>query len=365
MSKKRILFYSDDFKTQNWKKELEKFNCDIIENSTHRLNYFQNILYHARVFFGHFLENKKIDVFVFRYLNDSHHLRVSVEYLLRDLLTIVLCKILGTKIIWLLHNIDRETKVHYPLINNIRRKIVNKSADRVLVTDPHLMKFALNYGIKQEKLDWICFGEPKKEKPTELNKELKKKIQKFKNNLIKEKGMKNLIVGLCVSEPAKKKTHYLFADSMVGPLKDDPECCLVLVMIGNFPEGKEYNVAKESVEKSPYILYIEDSFSVNEHFIADEIDFFYRSMSDYSVAYTLYVACALGKPTITHRFGALPTIIKRENIGFIIDDKSLININLLNSIKNWTPEGNSNFLIQRSWNIGAKRLLYNVNKILA
>lgn len=365
MSKVRILFYSDDFKTESWQKELNKLDCEVVSNSADRLKYFHNILYHARVLIDQFFNKKKIDVFVFRYLNDNQHLRVSLEYLFRDLITVVLCTLMGTKMIWLLHNIDKETKVRHPLISKLRRKIVGFGCNRILVTDPHLIEFALEYGIEKDKLDWICFGEPEKKKPDKRNQVLKEKIKSFKENLSKEIGIKNIIVGLCVSEPAKKKSHYLFADSVAGRLEDAQDSCLVLVMIGSFPNGVIYDEAKEKVNLSPYVLHIDEAFLVNEHYISDEIDFFYRSMTDHSVAYTLYVACSLGKPTVTHNTGALPVIIQRENIGFVLEDNYLKSSDMFNAIKGWNSEGNLQFLTKRSWQIGAERLMENISKIVS
>lgn len=361
MSKTRLLFYSDDFKTENWSRELEKLGCEVVRNSTKRFKYFHNTLFHARVILNHFVQGKKIDVFVFRYLNDSQHLRVSLEYLARDFINVILCKLLRVKLIWLMHNIDKETIVRFPLISKIRRKIVSGGCDRILATDPHLIEFAVEYGIDREKLDWICFGPPEKLIPDKQNQLLKKKIENFKKSFYK-KGIKNVTVGLCVSEPAKKKAHYLYADSITGAFKNDETTCVILVMIGKFPEGKEYEAAKEKVKRSPYILHIDESISVDEHYISEHIDFFYRSLTDHSIAYTVYVACDVGKPLITHNIGSLPVIIQRENIGFVLNGKTVEESNIIHDIKNWKPDGNLKFLEKRTWQNGAERLMNNIHK---
>ncbi len=361
MSKIRIQFYSDDFKTENWSRELSDLGCEVLKNPSQRLKYFSNIFWHARTLLKQYFLNKKVHVFVFRYLNDSHYLRVSLEYLMRDLVTVMVCKALSIRTIWFLHNIDRETKVHYPFISRMRRTLVSYASDRVLVTDPHLIEFALKYGIDEKKLDWICFGIPDKTLLDEQNLSLRSKIEDFKISFYK-KGFKNVIVGLCVSEPAKKKTHYLYADSIVGPCNEPKDTCVILVMIGNYPEGDQYLEAKQRVKDSPFILYIEESFSVNELYISDHIDFFYRSLSDQSVAYTLYVACNLNKPIITHNIGALPLIVEREKIGFVLRDHKHEFSDILISLTSWNSEGNKNFLKERSWRIAAERMLDNIKK---
>ncbi|CAN5218698.1 hypothetical protein BH23BAC3_BH23BAC3_33700 [soil metagenome] len=361
MSKIRIQFYSDDFKTENWGRELEKLGCEVVKNPSKKSRYFHNIFYHSRTLLKQFFQKKKVHVFVFRYLNDSIYLRVSLEYLIRDMVTVMACKVLGIKILWFLHNIDRETKVRHPFISRLRRALVSYASDRVLVTDPLLIEFAINYGIDEKKLDWICFGVPDKAIPDEQNLSLRSNIENFKQSFY-QKGFKDVVVGLCVSEPAKKKVHYLYADSIVGPRNEPENTCVVLVMIGNYPEGDKYQDAKKRVKKSPYILYIEESFSVNELYIADYIDFFYRSLSDQSIAYTLYVASDLNKPIITHNIGAMPLIVERENIGFVIRNSAHELSEIIISLAAWSSEGSKNFLKERTWKIAAERMLENIKK---
>lgn len=361
MSKIRILFYTDDFKTDQWGSELEKNGCEVVPNAKEQLKYFSNILWHARIILKQFFKGERVHVFVFRYLNDNKHLRVTLEYLIRDLLTIILCKLTNIKILWILHNIDKETIVHFPLICKIRRAMVSFASKRVLVTDPLLMNHALEHGIKKSRLDWTCFGIPPKNVLDERNIKLRKQIVDFKNSFRKE-GIRHVALGLCVSEEAKKKVHYLYADSIVGKCKEREDACVVLVMIGKYPAGEEFQKAKQRINDSPYILYFDESFPVNEPYIADHIDFFYRSMTDYSIAYTLYVACDVGKPVFTQDFGALPEIIEQENIGFTLNGSPHTHSKIITSLESWSSGGSNTFLAQRNWKTGAERLLNNIHK---
>lgn len=362
MAKIRILFYSDDFKTHQWGTELEKAGCEIVPNTKVRVQFLNVVLKHANTLIKKFFDRERVHVFVFRYLNDSKYLRVSLELFIRDLLTIIVCKLTNAKVIWLMHNIDKETNEYFPFICKMRRAIVSMASHRVLVTDPHLIDYAIQYGIKKNRLDWICFGIPERTVPDQRNIELRDQILDFKNTL-QRAGIKKPVVGLCVSAKARKKTHYIYADSIVGVCKNRSDTCVILVMIGNFPDGEEYREAKQRVMESPYILYIDESFPVNETFIADQIDFFYRSMTDYSIAYTLYVACELEKPVITHPLGALPVIIGKEGIGFVIQGNEVdIPALIVRFLASWDPQGGRNFLTKRSWETGAQRLLDNIQK---
>lgn len=355
MRRTRILFSIEDFKTQFWGRELSKYNCEIVHNG-------KKIYSPIIIIISGFFQGRKIHGFVFRYLNDNESLYESTLFFLRDFLTIFVCKILGVKIIWLMHNIDEETHHNHPILSRIRRKMVGLASNKIFVTDPNLVEVAERYGIKKKKLDWTCFGEIKRGELNQKNVELKEKIVCFKE-LLMRLGNSNIIIGLCVSEPAKKKNHYLRADSIIGKCEEDDDYCVGLVMIGNYPEGREFESAKERMTTTPYILLIEESFSVNEEFISEQIDFFYRGLTDQSVAYTLYVAAGLGKPMIVQNTGALPLIVDRENLGYVIDDKETGTPDkIVSYIQSWNPDYTQPFLKERSWEIGAKKLLQAIQK---
>lgn len=347
---KRILFFLNDFKTHQWGKELKKFNYEVVSTGN---RFFS----HLGILTSGYFRKQPIRAFIFRYLYDSHSLYESSLFLIRDVLIILLCILLRVKIFWILHNIDRETQQYYPLLIRLRRKIISAVSRKIFVTDVHLVEVAINYGFNQKKIDWLCFGKPVREIPDQKNINLNKQISAFRE-FLRHNGSPRICLGLCVSEPAKKKTHYLSADSIVGKsTKPDGEC-VGLIMIGNYPKGREFERAKLRSMDSPYILLIEDSFPVNEPFISDNIDFFYRSLNDQSVAYTLYVAADIKKPVITHQHGALPVIIEREKLGFTItENEEDIPGRIAECISSWSSEGAKKFLKERSWKIGAKRLL--------
>lgn len=347
---KRILFHGDDFKSRIWGEELKKYNYKVIERAD------RTLASHLKIILSGVYNQQRIHVFIFRYLNDCPSLYESNLHLIRDILIVCLCKILRIKIFWILHNIDRETQQHHPLLTRAKRKIVYSASKKIFVTDPNLVDVAAKYGIQKDKVSWICFGRPCRQKPDKKNIDLRSQIKSFRRKLEQENNSP-VFLGLCVSEPAEKKLHYLKASSIVGVSKNENKGCVGLVMIGSFPEGQTFEDAKLRVQKSPYILFIEDSFFVNEPFISDQIDFFYRSLNDQSVPYTLYVATDVKKPMITHRVGALPTIVGRENLGYIIaEDEKDIPGSIIQSIKSWNPAGAENFLKNRSWEIAAMRI---------
>lgn len=347
---KRILFFLNDFKTHQWGKELKKYNYEVVSTGN---RFFS----HLGILTSGFFKKKPIEAFIFRYLYDSVSLYESSLYLIRDILIVLLCKLLRVKIFWILHNIDRETQQYYPVLIRLRRKIISAASNRIFVTDTHLIEVARNHGFKQKKIDWLCFGKPERQMPDQKNISLNKQISAFRE-FLREDVNSNICLGLCVSEPAKKKTHYLNADSIVGKSTKTDRTCVGLIMIGNYPEGAEFERAKRRALESPYILLIEDTFSVNESLIAENIDFFYRSLSDQSVAYTLYVAADVKKPVFTHQKGALPLLIEKESLGFTIHNNETDIPGFINkSVSLWKPDGAEHFLESRTWEIGAARFI--------
>jgi glycosyltransferase involved in cell wall biosynthesis len=362
LKKIRIMFSQDDFKSRSWGKELEKAGCEIILNQKRRYKYLKIILMHPGVLWNCFINRRRVHVFIFRYLNDKKYLRVSLELLFRDVLTILVCLLTNTRIIWIMHNIDRETHEYFPSIIKVRRALVKYSSRKILVTDPNLIEYAIQCGVRREKLDWICFGVPLHLKPVERDIDLRNRIVEFKKNLYKT-GFRNIVTGLCASTMAPKKTHYLHADSIVGKTGDDPGSCVVLILIGKFPEGDVFEAARRKAMESPYILFFDETFPVNEPSLTDQIDFFYRSLSDYSIAYSIYVASDLDKPVITHKIGALADLVQRENIGFVIpDNETDIPGFIFRSVRSGDMHSAGNFLATRSWEKGASKLLINIQQ---
>jgi hypothetical protein len=345
LEKTRILFSVDDFKSARWADELIQYNTEVIPSGDHTYSEILAIL-------KGFVNRERVHLFVFRYLNDHRSYRRSLKYLIRDALIIVISNLVGTRILWLMHNVDRETVCHHPRLNRLRRMMIQKSAERILVTDPHLLSVAEDFGVSRKKLGWTCFGPPTPREVDLANKKLKKKISAFKAYL-QSQGFASVYLGLCVSEPAKKKNHFLKAHTVVGKTDENRECCVGLVMVGKFPDGPEFEIAKKEVIASPFILYIEEPLPVNEAYIQDEIDFFYRSMTDQSVAYTLYVACKLEKPVFTHNTGALPVIVEKEGIGWVIRQEKDVPGFISRSLQNWNSLGSKKFLSKRNWHTGA------------
>ena len=331
LGKTRILFSVDDFKSARWTDELIRYNTEVLPSGAHTYSEILAIL-------KGFVKRQRVHLFVFRYLNDHRTFRRSLKYLIRDTLIILISNLLGTRILWVMHNVDRETVCYHPRLNRLRRMMIQKGAERILVTDPHLLPIAEDFGVSRNKLGWTCFGPPKPREVDLENKKLKKEIGQFREHLQSE-GFDSVYLGLCASKAAEKKNHYLKAHTVVGASDENKKSCVGLIMVGNFPKGPDFEIAKEEVIDSPFILYIEQSLSVNEAYIQDEIDFFYRSMTDQSVAYTLYVACKLDKPVFTHNTGALPVIVEKEEIGWVIRTVRDVPGFISRNLQNWNPLG--------------------------
>src|SRR5690625_2408729 len=149
---KYILIQSNDFKIKEIGKKLEGKGVKLIPiNSSPIILPFYIILY--------LLKYGKPSGIIYRYLNDYPSVVKSAIRTLSEVFGVIIALILNFKIIWICHNIDRESHMHYPFLTKFRRWIFKRFSKKILVTDPLLIKYAKKQFPKQKtKIDYITFG---------------------------------------------------------------------------------------------------------------------------------------------------------------------------------------------------------------
>jgi len=347
---KLIIFPNNDFKYRAWARELNRLGYETTAN---------NRSYPFIVFevIKQILKGKKIKAFVFRYLNDRRSIIKTIFNTIADITVIFLCKIMQTKIIWIAHNVDKESLTYYKNISSFRRRLCKHFANKIMVTDPLLINYAIDAGFPEEKIDWISFGKPSKKKMDKKNQLLMQQILEFKKKLKKQSGKNNIIMGLCVSSVLPKFYHFLYAQDLVRNILSD-DFCVGLILIGKVPDDKMFEGIKNQLKENERIFYIEENFPVNEEELASEFDFFYRSVNDLSVSYSVYTAAKLGKPILTNNIGFLPKMVEIYGLGAIIPPpENRANNWISGFIKSWKCDAAEQFLAKRSWEMGAKRLV--------
>ncbi len=347
---KFILFPSSDFKYKNWARVIEKKGgkCMALDCSA--------TLFPFKIVKNHFFVST-VDAFVFRYLNDRKSFVKSLILLISNLFTIYLCKILGIKIFWIIHNIDKETYEYHPKMTTSIKYILNRNSDKIFVTDPLLVEYAKKDGYDSNKIDWVSFGSNKSKDVDERNKKLYSQIKDYKLE-ITEKDNRKLVTGLCVSSSMPKYLHFLFAENLIN--YSDKNYKILLIIIGRLPENKKFENLVETYASNEQILHINENFPVAEHFISDQIDFIYRCIDDISIAYSIYVACQINKPIITNDVGFLPHLIRENDLGMVLPKPTRdteYSIDIREFIDNFDDESLSQFLGKRTWDIAASKLL--------
>lgn len=343
-----VIFPYNDFKYYAWSFELNQIGVKTLANT-------KSYIFTPAVLINQILRGEKIDAFIFRYLNDRKSYFKTIGNALTDILLIGVCYIKKIKVMWISHNVDKETYVYHKYLSDIRRKTISSCADKIFVTDPLLMDMFIRKGISSAKVDWISFGPPGEIKSNNKNKSLFDRIASFKEILAKQ-SKKQVLLGLCVSSPLPKFYHFLNATKLV---QDDPlsDYCIGLVLIGKMPEGKKFEIAREQIKSNSRILYIEDNFPVDEYKLKPLVDFFYRAVNDYSVPYTVFVAMSLQKPVLTDNLGFLPRLVEEYGIGATIPDPETRTADWFQQfLASWDPKNANKFLSQRSWKHGAQKI---------
>lgn len=348
-----IYFLNTDFKYKAWALSLKQLGFSVEANNK---SYPYNILY----VIGLYVKRVRVDSIVFRYLNDRTTLLRTLLNLLTDIIVVLVSKMKNVKIFWIAHNVDRESKIRYGKISSIRRYLINKYSDKIFVTDPLLIKYTYKHGIATNKLDWISFGVPDNSKPKVINKkneELVAIVRNYKASLHNSLLNKKVFLGICVTSPMAKFYHFLFANKLVQQNSSN-NYQLALVLIGRFPEGDKFDEAKQKVKENEFILHIDENFPVHEKLLENEIDFFYRTVNDISVSYSVYVAASLGKPILTDNYGFLSEMVTAYNLGMVIpiDENKKVDL-IANFILTWDSSYSEEFLKNHSWKIGAERII--------
>jgi len=346
---KLIIFPSQDFKYREWSKALKEFGIETYADS-------KPFIFAPFTLIALILSGKNISAYVFRYLNDKRSFVKSFLKAICDILVSVICKFAKIKIYWILHNVDRETIVHHPKITRLRRYLLKRVSTKIWVMDRRLLDHASSQGLDNKKLDWLCFGSPTFKKPNAETLTLREKIISFSESIKQKYNCSNVYVGLCVSSPLAKFTHFLHAPSFVDTASSD-DSVVCLVIYGKIPNYSKFSHLPEAYVTSGKILHINHNYQIDETVLSDNIDFIYRSVNDLSVSYSVYVATAMGKPIITHDNGFIQEMVSAYNLGLVISNKkSNVGVSVPIFLDQWDNSNAKKFIETYTWELAAWRI---------
>jgi hypothetical protein len=287
-----------------------------------------------------YLKRKNIKVFVFRYLNDSNSILISLLRVISDMLSVFLLKSIKTQIWWLCHNVDKESFEYFHNLIKIRRKLILKNCEYVFTTSELLIPKATEL-FKGKSIDNLSLGYIEDGiKSIKTDKYIEEKLLNWITRIKKDNTNSRFI--FCIGSLAPKVLHFEKINNLINNLNNNSLLEWYAVVVGY------------SVNKNKFIFNIPFTITIDPYIIIQYADFYYRVMDDYSISYTVYEAAYLKKPIITENYGILPKIVLNYNIGIVLDNYN----DLENKIETYKVNNSSfaNFLKKNNWKFTALKI---------
>lgn len=337
-----------DIKTNLWVKNNVE-NSHVVELTAHPFFHFIIVLFKS-------FTSYKRPVYIFRYTNDHNSIFINLCRVVSDFLIIFVCNLLGGRVDWILHNIDKDSFVKYPAINKLRRKLIAQFCKKIFVTDEiikrEISNGAVPFFFKKSKLEAISFGENIKTEISDIDNDLRDIISHLK------KDNPNLRVGLCASTYSEKCFHIWELEKLLNTLNSEREMVHIL-FICKIPSEELATPYFDRLKVRTDISFFPNGGEVNECYLSESIDFIYRALSDVSVPMSIYNACSANLPILTHPVGISKSLIESTGVGFCIDLEKKPDINLFISfLIEWDSRNSENFLSSRNWSASSKSLFW-------
>ncbi|MFV8835529.1 hypothetical protein ACNSTU_11235 [Aquisalimonas sp. APHAB1-3] len=293
---------------------------------------------------------------VCRYLNDHPNLFISLMKVLGDSVAVSIARTRGVRVLWLCHNVDRETETYWPGITAWRRGLWSRAAETILVPDPALMSPAIGAFLgHRDKLRPITVGPLPT--PT-LDPEEQARLAQVKAflNAPSDGGRKPLRL-LVAGTPGRKYLHFSLLPRLCDALEHSGWAPRVVVAgqfdnRGRVIRGEDYRKFLAWCRDHDNI-HLETSYlPLDERELADSIDLIWRSIADWSFAFTLFNAALARIPILTYEAGFLGSFVPQQGLGATIAwDFSNVDEAVRDAL-HADPQNFERFLTERSWERG-------------
>lgn len=347
----RILMQSNDLKTKEWGDVAEKLGVMILP------------LPESPIFIPFSLLKLIITMnkpygLVLRYLNDYPSLFKTLIRCLSELLSVLICKTFRVKIVWICHNVDRETHCYYPVLSRVRRQIIGRASKSILVMDPKLVRHAQKvFPSFADKIDYTTFGparnlgrNPDMDRHTEG-------IISFINTH-REGTEEKTYVGLSVGHASTKTTHFQATRDL---LKKANELALniIIVIVGPVGEylSKEDPETLNFLKQDPRIYLVDDYVKVDETRLSAVVDFYWRGYNDLSVPLTIYNAMTVEVPMLVQAHGFLSEAVKKYSLGAVVSNDFIDLDKAISIVENWPKRNAKSFVRNHTWELGSRQIL--------
>lgn len=225
---------------------------------------------------------------IFRYQNSASNLISDLVYTVILSLVCVARSVFRIRVMWILHNIDRETVDRYPLLTRIRRSLLWTSASRIFVTDT---LFKEQFFPDNDKVSAISFGA-----------KTDGSVKAETIETLKQCRRANTLVGLCLGATGQKYLHFSRLEQLAAVARRHN---LAIVFV----------LSRGSSVDLDNVVYIDEP-NLDERAVSQYVDFIYRINDDVSMPYTIYAAASAGIPIVTASGYFTSRIVRRYGIGF-------------------------------------------------
>lgn len=261
----------------------------------------------------------RYDAVIFRYLNDSHNIAGILRRLLVETLICAVAKSRGVDVIWFAHNVDRESTVRYPSLNTLRRKMIGRFTNRVLVTDVSLIPearkllpvaaatpiLACTFGHMEIRIEKPVKGRPDAD------------IDSVPEG-------KSFYVASVNNWTDKKRPEFdLLLSLSRKALADNLDDCFIIAGPQTIKIRDTDPALYEQLKSIPNICLLEGEVQLKQLVDAGKCHAIVKSYTDMSLSLTLFQACSLGLAIISEQGTFMGAFIENNNVGVSIDPDSI------------------------------------------
>jgi len=347
------LIQKDDIKARHW------------QAAAARIGYTLRIMPGSAVYvpfhlFRNLCEHGRPEAVVWRYLNDYPSVIKSVIRVISEVVTVLLCSVLRIRLVWICHNVDRESAIYRPLLTSFRRWLFTRFSHRILVTDGGLIPLANRILRRSKKIDFITFGKlepgPGSSASCKLTRDVKEFVERERQ--LFERSQTRVRIGWSAGFANWKTAHF----ERVVPLLDAAERngfpVRMIVVLANPKYMRQTQPAMlEALGSDPRIFLHEGYVEVQEDAISSMIDFYWRVYRDFSVPVSVYHAAGQRKPILTQDVGFLSELVSRHELGAVMGEDFADLTESLDALERWDPTRADLFLKEHRWSMGARKLM--------
>lgn len=245
------------------------------------------------------LRIRRCDLMIFRYQNSHRRLSVSLFYVVILAAVLIYARLLRAEIVWINHNVERETSDNYRLLSNLRRCLLLKLSHRVLVLDELFIPYVRHHSVSS-----ISFGRKDWGSISKTNQD---KTHQFSQRY-------GLVILLLGQDKSRAKKYATFENL----------CGLARLLHGHQLDVGFVTIGMDANRELPpdverHVLRIQEP-SLAEAGIAEYVDCVYKANLDLSMPYTIYAAASAGLPMLVEGNSPIWPMIQRENLGMRVSD---------------------------------------------